>query len=171
MIFYFLNEYKKNFLNNFFLYMILILFFNYIILSFGKYNFRFFDIESRVAINFAIFFHIFLFFLVNQIKSHQTQNLFTLVIICLYIFGFFNHYMKFYKYKINQKKIISKLSSINLGEKKYKLTINVRGTTFDNPDKIRYFMFVKTKNKEWLKTEIYLNGIVTGFDKIWNNFY
>ena len=50
----------KNLLNNFFSYMFLILFLNYLILSFGKYNFRFYDIESRVAINFAIFFHIFL---------------------------------------------------------------------------------------------------------------
>ena len=148
--------------------MLLVLFLNYLILSFGKYNFRFFDIESRVAINFAIFFHIFLFFLVNQIKSNQTQKLFTLVIVLLYIFGFINHYMKFYKYKINQNKIISMLDSINLSEKNYKVNINVQGTTFDNPDKIRYYMFIKTKNKKWLETEIYLDGIVTGFDKIWN---
>ena len=62
MIFYFLIKYKKKFTHNFFLYVLLVLFLNYLILSFGKYNFRFFDIESRVAINFAIFFHVFLFF-------------------------------------------------------------------------------------------------------------
>jgi hypothetical protein len=168
IFFYSLIKYKINFLNNFFLSMFLILFLNYLILSFGKYNFRFYDIESRVAINFAIFFHIFLFNFINKIKSNQMQKLFLFFIVCLYVFGFFNHYIKFYKYKINQNKLISKLELINLNKENYKLTLNVQGTTFDNPDKIRYYMFIKTNNKEWLKTEIYLNGIVTGFDKLWN---
>ena len=139
------------------LYPLMGILFNLILFITINYNFRLQGIESRVSFLVGFYIHFLIIILFEKINDKKKIITF-FAIFLVYLTGYTNHYLIFAKLGSKQNDLIKYLSNLN-PEIITNIKIDVSNTTFDSKEKIKYFLFIKTKNEQWLKSEfeIYSN--------------
>lgn len=133
------------------LYPLMGIIFNLILFITINYNFRLQGIESRVSFLVGFYIHFLIIILFEKINDKK-KIITIFAIFLIYLIGYTNHYLIFAKLKYKQNDLIKYLSNIN-PEIITNNKIDVSETTFDSKEKIKYFLFIKTKNEQWLKSE------------------
>ena len=149
-IFYLLIKNLKHFDKNT-LYPLVGILLNFILFTFVFYDFRLQGIEARVSFLVGFYIHFLIIILFDKINEN-IKVIAIYVIFFIYLIGYTNHYLVFAKLKNKQNNLVEYLLTLN-PDKFVNKIINVSNTTFDTKEKIKYFLFTKTNNPQWLKAE------------------
>lgn len=133
------------------LYPLMGILFNLILFITINYNFRLSGIESRVSFLVGFYIHFLIIILFEKINNKK-KIIAIFAVYLIYLIGYTNHYLIFSKLGSKQNDLVKYLSNLN-PEIIINTKIDVSDTTFDTKEKIKYFLFVKTNNDQWLKSE------------------
>lgn len=131
---------------NYELYIALLIIFciNLLIFTFAKYDFRVFDVESRVFFLVSIYIQLFILITFKDLEL----NKYKIIFLFCYLFGFLNHANHFIKIKTKQNEVTNYILRNDLYKNNI-IEIDPSGTTFFDDYKLKYYLIIKTNNLAW----------------------